>query len=213
MNIIDNKRTSVSLILISLSSLIITYLIKEPNDYGMIVFLQEQKFQVPIHLYDINIMGLTIPYKGVVITFTLLLVLGVYWLLYKTDNELKNGYRSIISSCRLNLQEKRLSENNLKKINLLSIIIIAVLLLILIIPLKPKRDVNTIKNVTDNDDYNTIIDTSVIDTSPYIYDNPINKKSNSSDSSKPFTERDKKIRDMFKATEKAKDDKPSVFSE
>jgi len=87
---IENKKTAISLTLISISALIISYFIKEPNDYLMIKFLQEQKLQVPLYLYDVNIIGLTLSYKTIVITFTILLCIGVYWFLYKTDDEIKS---------------------------------------------------------------------------------------------------------------------------
>lgn len=92
---IQNKKISVSLILVSICTLIIAYLIKEPNDYGMIRFLQEEKLQIPLYLYDINIIGLTLPYKSLVITFTILLCIGVYWFVYKTDDEIKSKFIKI----------------------------------------------------------------------------------------------------------------------
>ena len=99
MNIHD-KKISVNLIVLSICTLIIAYLIKEPNDYGMISYLQEQKLQVPLYLYDINIIGLTLSYKSIVIIFSILLCIGVYWFLYKTDDEMKRKATKLAKQLR-----------------------------------------------------------------------------------------------------------------
>lgn len=86
----ENKKIPVRLILTSLIVLIIAYLIKEPNDYTMLRFLQEQRLSVPLYLYDVNILGITLPYKSIVIITIILLGIGCYWYLYKTDQEIEH---------------------------------------------------------------------------------------------------------------------------
>lgn len=86
----ENKKIPVRLVLVSFIVLTIAYFIKEPNDYTMLRFLQEQHLSVPLYLYDVNILGITLPYKSIVIITIILLGTGCYWYLYKTDQEIEH---------------------------------------------------------------------------------------------------------------------------
>ncbi|MCW4470359.1 hypothetical protein OGH69_15400 [Flavobacterium sp. MFBS3-15] len=95
MKMLENKKISVSIILISISIILIAYLIKEPNDYTMVGYLQQHSLSIPLYLYDVNILGMTLPYKGIIIMFIILSGIGVYTFLYMTDEEVKSRAKKL----------------------------------------------------------------------------------------------------------------------
>ena len=86
---IENKKIPVTIILISVIGIIIGYLIKDSYyDDGSIQLLYVDR-NYPLKYYEIYVFGYLIEYTTFLSVMLLILGLGVYSLLFKTDEEIK----------------------------------------------------------------------------------------------------------------------------
>ncbi len=86
---IENKKIPVTIILISVIGIIIGYLIKDSYyDDGSIQLLYVDR-NYPLKYYEIYVFGYLIEYTTFLSVMLLILGLGIYSLLFKTDEEIK----------------------------------------------------------------------------------------------------------------------------
>lgn len=86
---IENKKIPVTIILISVIGIIIGYLIKDSYyDDGSIQLLYVDR-NYPLKYYEIYVFGYLIEYTTFLSVMLLILGLGIYCLLFKTDEEIK----------------------------------------------------------------------------------------------------------------------------
>ncbi len=84
---IKNKEISVTIILISITGIIIGYLIKDIYSYSG----EEFNVNYPLKIYEIYVFGCLIKYTNFLSVMLLILGFGIYTFLFKTDEEIKFG--------------------------------------------------------------------------------------------------------------------------
>ena len=89
---IKEKKIPVAILLISIIVIIIGYLIKDSyNNHGSIQSLYDDR-NYPLKYYEIYVFGYIIEYTTFLSAMLLILGLGIYSLLFKTDEEIKLFY-------------------------------------------------------------------------------------------------------------------------
>lgn len=87
MNQIQNKKIPITIILISVLSLLLSFLIKAPYDYALIAYFSENQISIPLSEY--YVIWDWISLERVTIILFLSLAIGIYCYLYKTDENIK----------------------------------------------------------------------------------------------------------------------------
>ncbi len=100
MEINSEKKISIGLIISSICILFYGYIAKEydPYENNYIVHLIESGIDVPISYYHVKLLGIEMPYLPLVLISLILLALGVFWIFYKTDKEIKILLKKIWST-------------------------------------------------------------------------------------------------------------------
>jgi hypothetical protein len=92
---IENKKIPVTIILISVIGIIIGCLIKDSyNDDGSIQLLYLDR-NYPLKYYEIYVFGYLIEYTTFLSAMLLILGLGIYYFLFKTDEEIKTCLKKL----------------------------------------------------------------------------------------------------------------------
>lgn len=84
---IQNKKIPITIILISVLSLPLSFLIKAPYDYALIAYYSENQISIPLSEYYVIWDWLSLE-RATIILF-LSLAIGIYCYLYKTDENIK----------------------------------------------------------------------------------------------------------------------------
>ncbi len=96
MKTLREKRISVKILLFSVVGMLVAYIGKVPmRDCKPFVFKKQLEF--PLNYYCIDVFGLEISYSLILILLVILLGLGVFIFIYKTDEEIKEIIRKIVS--------------------------------------------------------------------------------------------------------------------
>lgn len=91
MKTIENKKISVTIILISVIGIIIGYLIKDSYNKDGSIHSLYVDVNYPLKYYEIYVFGYIIEYTTFLSVMLILLGLGIYCFLFKTDEEIKFG--------------------------------------------------------------------------------------------------------------------------
>ncbi|WP_264565871.1 hypothetical protein [Flavobacterium sp. N3904] len=92
MNQIQNKKIPITIILISVLSLPLSFLIKAPYDYALIAYYSENQISIPLSEYYVIWDWLSLE-RATIILF-LSLAIGIYCYLYKTDENIKSTLKN-----------------------------------------------------------------------------------------------------------------------
>lgn len=107
MKTIENKKTSVTVILISIIGIIIGYLIKDSYNKDGSIHSLYVDVNYPLKYYEIYVFGYLIEYTHFLSVMLLILGLGIYCFLFKSDEEIKNSLNKLKTRFKIN----KLNEN------------------------------------------------------------------------------------------------------
>lgn len=107
MKTIENKKTSVTVIIISIIGIIIGYLIKDSYNRDGSIHSLYVDVNYPLKYYEIYVFGYLIEYTHFLSVMLLILGLGIYYFLFKTDEEIKNSLNKLKARLKIN----KLNEN------------------------------------------------------------------------------------------------------
>lgn len=99
---IKEKKISIKLMLFSLFGMIICNVIKEPYKVHLKKwkFLFKNDVNVPIYYFKIDLFGFEIGYSTLLVILIVVMGLGVYWFLTKTDGEVKLFFTKYLNKLR-----------------------------------------------------------------------------------------------------------------
>lgn len=99
---LENKKTSIGLIIISVILTLITFLAKSVKSDRLQewFYYQEKKVSVGTDFYCINFFGYELPYTFVLSVLIISFGIGVYLIIYKTDLEIKNAINKVVHSTK-----------------------------------------------------------------------------------------------------------------
>jgi uncharacterized membrane protein YhaH (DUF805 family) len=106
---IENKKNSVAIILISTTGMMISYLIKDIYYDDGSTYALELDVNYPLVYYKIYIFGYLLEYTKLLSVLLLSLSIGVYCLLFKTDEEIKKSLNNL-KILKLPISKKSKSE-------------------------------------------------------------------------------------------------------
>lgn len=86
---IKHKKISFLITLFSVLMLVFGLFTKDYED----LYYRKKKYDAPLEIYDVSLFGLDIDYKSYMLFFILILGIGVYLLIFKTDTQLKSVFR------------------------------------------------------------------------------------------------------------------------
>lgn len=106
--------------LFSILMLVFGYMTKDYND----IYYRKKKFDAPLEWYDVSLFGLEIDYKSYMLFFILVLGIGVYLLIFKTDEQIKSIFKfykqnsSKVTELKENIElQKPKQVRDIKKVN------------------------------------------------------------------------------------------------
>lgn len=96
---IKEKKISIKLMLLSLFGMIISNVIKEPYEEHLKKwkFLFRKDINAPIHYFKVDFFGFEIRYSTLLVTLIVVMALGVYWFLTKTDAEIRPLFKNYLN--------------------------------------------------------------------------------------------------------------------
>lgn len=89
MNQIQNKKTAITIMLVALLSFIISFLIKEPDLNSLSVFYIQNGLSIPFSDYYVDFFLFNLSLKLITILLVILFGIGIYFLFFKTDDQIK----------------------------------------------------------------------------------------------------------------------------
>jgi len=86
---LKHKKISFLITLFSVLMLVFGLFTKDYDD----LYYRKKKFDAPLDIYDVSLFGLDIDYKSYMLFFILILGIGVYLFIFKTDTQLKSVFK------------------------------------------------------------------------------------------------------------------------
>lgn len=104
MNQIQNKKTAISIVLVTLLGLLICFLIKEPYQYSLLTYFTKNDMSMPLSEYYVDFLLFNLSLKTITIFMIGVLGIGIYFLLFKTDSEIKLMFK--VDSITTNIKSR-----------------------------------------------------------------------------------------------------------